>query len=61
MIKLRRLRWTGRVARVGDKRGACRVLIVRPEGRNHLEDLGVDGMMMMMMIIIIIIIIINRP
>jgi hypothetical protein len=25
-----------------ERRGAYRVLVQRPEGRNHLEDLGVD-------------------
>jgi len=28
---------------MGDRRGAYRVLVRRPEGRNNLEDLGVDG------------------
>jgi hypothetical protein len=28
---------------MGDGRGAYRVLVGRPEGRNHLEDRGVDG------------------
>jgi hypothetical protein len=28
----------------GEKRGACRVLVGKPEGRNHLEDPGADGM-----------------
>jgi superfamily II DNA/RNA helicase len=31
----RRLRWTGRVARMGEKGGAYRVLVGKPEGRNH--------------------------
>jgi hypothetical protein len=26
-----------------EKRGACRVLVGKPEKRNHLEDTGVDG------------------
>jgi hypothetical protein len=26
-----------------ERRGAYRVLLERPEGRNHLEDPGVDG------------------
>jgi len=30
------------VARMGDKTGACMILVRRPEGKNHLEDLGVD-------------------
>jgi hypothetical protein len=28
---------------VGDRRGAYRVLVGKPEGRNHLKDLGIDG------------------
>ena len=38
--------WAGNVARVGDSRGAYRVLVGRPDGkteREHLEDSGVDG------------------
>jgi hypothetical protein len=37
MIKSRRMRWMGYVARMGDRRGACRLLVVRPEGRYHLK------------------------
>jgi len=36
-------RWAGYVARTGDRRSVYRVLVVRPEGRDHLEDLGVNG------------------
>jgi hypothetical protein len=43
VIKSRRLRWAGHVARMGEGRGAYRILVGRPEGRNHLEDPGVDG------------------
>jgi hypothetical protein len=32
-IKLRRMRWAGHVARMGEKRGAYRILVGRPEGR----------------------------
>jgi hypothetical protein len=28
---------------LGDRRGTHRVLLGRPEGRDHLEDPGVDG------------------
>jgi hypothetical protein len=28
---------------MGDRRGAYRILVGRPEGRDHLEDIGVDG------------------
>ena len=42
-IKSRRLRWAGHVACMGKGRGVYRVLVGKPEGRNHLGDLGVDG------------------
>jgi hypothetical protein len=28
---------------MGDRRGVYRVLVGNPEGRNHLEDPGLDG------------------
>jgi hypothetical protein len=36
VIKSRRTRWAGHVARVGDRRGACRVLVGRPEAKTPL-------------------------
>jgi hypothetical protein len=33
----------GHVARTGDRRGAYRVWMGIPEGRNNFEDLGIDG------------------
>ena len=33
VIKSRRMRWAGHVARMGEGRGAYRVLVGRPEGR----------------------------
>ena len=36
VIKPRRMRWAGRVARVGEERGAYRVLVGKPEGRRPL-------------------------
>ena len=43
VIKSRRMRWAGHVARMGEERGLYSVLLVKPEGRNHWGDLGVDG------------------
>ena len=43
VIKSRRMRWAGHVARMGEERVVYRVLVGKPEGRNHLGDLGVDG------------------
>ena len=31
------------MASMGDRRGAYRVLVGRPEGENNLEDLGLMG------------------
>jgi hypothetical protein len=36
MIKSRRMRWVGHVARMGEGRGAYRILVGRPEGRRPL-------------------------
>jgi hypothetical protein len=36
-IKSRRMKWTGHVARMVEKRGAYRILVGRPEGRRPLR------------------------
>jgi hypothetical protein len=36
VIKSRRMRWAGHVACMGDRRGAYRVLVGKPEGRRPL-------------------------
>jgi hypothetical protein len=41
VIKSRRMWWAGHVACMGE--GVYRVLVGRPEGKNHWEDLGIDG------------------
>ena len=38
------MRWAGHVARMGEERVVYRVLVGKPEGKNHYGDLGVDGM-----------------
>jgi hypothetical protein len=38
-----RMRWAGRVTRMGERGGVYRVLGGILEGKNHLEDPGVDG------------------
>jgi hypothetical protein len=58
VIKSRRMRWARHVARMGDGRGAYRVLVWRPEGKRplgrprhrwednikmDLRDIGIDG------------------
>ena len=37
VIKWRRMRWVGHVARTGERRGAYRVLVGEPEGKRPLE------------------------
>ena len=36
VIKSRRMRWAGHVARMGERRGVYRVLVGKPEGRSLL-------------------------
>jgi hypothetical protein len=36
MIKSRKIRWAGQVARMGDKRTAYRILVGKPEGKRAL-------------------------
>jgi hypothetical protein len=39
MTKSRRMRWAGHVARLGERRGAYRVLVGKPEGKRPLGRL----------------------
>jgi hypothetical protein len=36
IIKSRRMSWAGHVARMGEKRNACRILVGKPEGKRPL-------------------------
>jgi hypothetical protein len=36
MITSRRMRWEGHVARMGEKRNACRILVGKPKGKRPL-------------------------
>jgi hypothetical protein len=44
-IKSRRMRWTGHVARMREEVKVYKVLVGKSEGKNYLEDQGVDGRM----------------
>jgi hypothetical protein len=44
-MKSKRMRWAGHVACTGDDRNLYRVLVGKPEGKDHLENQGVDGRM----------------
>jgi len=42
-MKSRRMRWEGHVARVGERKGVYRVLVGKPEGKDHFGDPDIDG------------------
>jgi len=42
VIKSRRVRWAEHVVRMGERRGVYRVLVGKPEGKDHLGDTDVD-------------------
>jgi hypothetical protein len=37
MIKSRRMKWTGHVAQMGEKRNAYRILVGKPQGKRPLR------------------------
>jgi hypothetical protein len=43
VVKSRRMRWAGHVARMGEDRGVHRVLVRKPEGKRPLGDQDVNG------------------
>jgi hypothetical protein len=43
VVKSRRMRWAGHVARMGEDSGVYRVLVGKPEGKSHWGDQDVDG------------------
>jgi len=43
VVKSRRMRWVGHVARMGEGRGVHRVLVGKPEGKRPLGRLRVEG------------------
>jgi len=43
VVKSRRMRWAGRVARMGDGRGVHRVVVGNLRERDHWGDPDVDG------------------
>ena len=43
VIKSRRMRWAGHGARMEEGRGAHKVLVGKPEGKDHWVDQDVDG------------------
>jgi hypothetical protein len=47
VIKSRRLRWAGHVARMGKRKGVYRVLVWKIGGGDHMKDPGIDGRMIL--------------
>ena len=47
IIRLVKNRWVRHVARIGKQEGCIEGLVGKPEGKNHLEDLGVNGRMIL--------------
>ena len=43
VIKWRRMRWAGHVARMEEGRGVHKVFVGKPEGKNHWGDQDIDG------------------
>jgi hypothetical protein len=43
VIKSERMRWEGHVARIGEMGNAHNIFVENYEGKNHSEELGVDG------------------
>ena len=43
VIKSRRMRWAGHVVLMGERRDACKVLVRKLKGRDHLEDPCIYG------------------
>jgi hypothetical protein len=44
LLKLRRMRWAGNVARRGANMNSYRILVGKPEGKRQLEDQDVGGL-----------------
>jgi hypothetical protein len=42
-VNMRRMRWAGHVARMGEERGVHRVLVGKPEVKSHWRNRNVDG------------------
>ena len=42
VVRSRRMRWVGHVACMGEKKNTCRVLVGKPYGKDHFEDVSLD-------------------
>jgi len=44
------MNWAVHVSHMEERRSVYRVLVLKPEGKNHLEDPGVDGKIILKLI-----------
>jgi hypothetical protein len=47
VIKWRRVRWVGHAASMGDMRNTYKILVREPKGKDHLENLGIYGIIIL--------------
>ena len=52
VVKSRRMRWAGHVARMEEGRGVHRVLVGKPEGKDHWGEPDADGRIILRQIFI---------
>jgi hypothetical protein len=45
-----RARRASHVALMGDRRGSYRTLVAKPQGKRHLEDIGLDGQLLLLIV-----------
>jgi hypothetical protein len=50
MIKSRRLRWAGHIARIVNKRNAYGILVEKTEGKKPLANLDLSGLIILKLI-----------
>jgi hypothetical protein len=43
VLKSRSVRFVGKAACIGDMKNSCKILVGKPEGRQHLKYLDVNG------------------
>jgi hypothetical protein len=46
------MRWVGNVVCKGEIRNTYKIVVSKPEGRDHFEDVGVDGRVILQWIFI---------
>jgi hypothetical protein len=51
IIKSRKMKWAGHIAFMGEIKNPYRILVRKPEGRNYLEDLGIDERIILKMVL----------